>query len=71
MFPAFLIFIFYLVMLNGARDAIEKQKLSLELGMWWVHGVFLALALVLLFGSTWWRYLRKPTSGNKTLSAEE
>jgi lipopolysaccharide export system permease protein len=71
MFPAFLNFIFYLVMLNGARDAIEKQKLSLELGMWWVHGVFLALALVLLFGSTWWRYLRKPTSGNKTLSAEE
>lgn len=58
MLPAFLIYIIYLVMLNAARDAVEKQKLSIDIGLWWVHGVFLLLALVLLFGGDVWRKLR-------------
>ena len=62
MLPAFLIYIFYLVILNGARDAIEKQKIPLELGLWWVHGLFLLLALVLLFGGDWLRYWRSPAA---------
>ncbi len=59
MLPAFLIYIVYLVMLNAARDGIEKEKIPLELGMWWVHGVFLLLALLLLYGGDWlrrWRF---------------
>ncbi|MGK0500041.1 MAG: lipopolysaccharide export system permease protein [Oceanicoccus sp.] len=55
MLPGFLVYIFYLVALNGARDAIEKEKLSLDFGMWWVHGFFLLLALLLLFGGDLWR----------------
>ncbi|WP_101756950.1 LPS export ABC transporter permease LptF [Oceanicoccus sp. KOV_DT_Chl] len=62
MLPAFLIYIFYLVGLNAARDAIEKQQLPLELGMWWVHGVFLLIALLLLFGQDAYRRLRNLNS---------
>lgn len=55
MLPAFLIYIIYVVALNAAREAIEKQKLPLDIGMWWIHGVFLLLAIILLFGSDWRR----------------
>jgi len=58
MLPAFIIYIVYLVMLNSARDSIEKQTLPLDIGMWWVHGLFLALAIILLYGSSVFRYLR-------------
>lgn len=58
MLPAFLIYIFYLVMLNAARDAIEKEKIPVELGMWWVHGVFFVVAMLLLFGGDLMRRLK-------------
>jgi lipopolysaccharide export system permease protein len=58
MLPAFLVYIIYLVMLNAARDAIEKGDLPLAVGMWWVHGLFLLLALLLLFGGDWLRWLK-------------
>lgn len=58
MLPAFLIYIVYVIALNAARDAIEKERLSLEIGMWWIHGVFLLLAVVLLYGGDGWRHLR-------------
>ncbi len=60
MLPAFLIYIVYVIMLNGARDAIEKQKIPLEIGLWWIHGLFLLLALILLFGDSWLRRWRFP-----------
>ena len=63
MLPAFLIYIIYLVLLNAARDAIEKDKLSVELGMWWVHGLFLLIALLLLFGGDVTRKLKAAKSG--------
>lgn len=59
MFPAFIIYIVYLVLLNAARDSIEKGGLPLEIGMWWVHGLFLLLAVILLYGSSGYRYLRR------------
>jgi lipopolysaccharide export system permease protein len=58
MLPAFMIYILYIVSLNAARDAIEKEKIPLEIGMWWVHGLFLLIALCLLFGADGWRRLR-------------
>jgi lipopolysaccharide export system permease protein len=58
MLPAFLLYIFYLVILTTAREAIEEQSVPLALGMWWVHGLFLVLAISLLFGPDWWRKLR-------------
>jgi lipopolysaccharide export system permease protein len=60
--PAILIYICYLVALNGARSAIEEGSLPQALGLWWVHGLFFALA-VLLFCSAdigrYWRYQRR------------
>ena len=64
MLPAFLLYIFYLVILSAARDAIEKQKIPLEWGMWWVHALFLTLAIVLLFGPDWLRRLRSSGLGS-------
>ena len=58
MLPAFLIYIVYLVALNAAREGIKDEVIPLALGMWWIHGIFLALAWVLLFGSDWWRSFR-------------
>jgi len=59
MLPAFLIYIIYLVALNAARRGIETGQLPLYLGLWVVHGVFLILALGLLFGGSWWHRIRR------------
>jgi lipopolysaccharide export system permease protein len=58
MLPAFLIYIIYLVALNAARGGIEDGTIPLALGMWWIHGLFLLLALMLLFGGSGWQRLR-------------
>lgn len=52
--PAMLIYITYLGLLIVCRKNLENGKLPEWLGMWWVHGVFLIAALVLLFGRDWW-----------------
>ncbi|GAA5317865.1 MAG: LPS export ABC transporter permease LptF [Candidatus Pelagadaptatus aseana] len=49
MIPAILIYIIYLVSLNAARGALESGNLSPVPGIWPVHGVFLALAALLIF----------------------
>lgn len=49
MIPAILIYVIYQVILRAARGAVEDDKLSASLGLWWVHFVFLFIALVLLF----------------------
>ena len=48
MLPAILLYIVYLVMLNGARGAVEDGTLPPLMGLWCVHGLFLLIALVLL-----------------------
>lgn len=58
MFPGFLLYMLYLVSLGGARDALAQGRLSLNVGLWWVHGLFLLLAAGLLFGPQWWHALR-------------
>jgi lipopolysaccharide export system permease protein len=58
MLPAFLMYILYLVLLNTAREAVEKGSLSITFGMIWVHLVFLVLALMLLFGGDAIRRMR-------------
>lgn len=55
MIPAILLYIIYLVALNAARDQIKLGKLDPVLGLWVIHGAFLALA-VLLFN---WGNLRR------------
>ena len=55
--PAILLYMTYLGLLIAARGQLDKGKLSPELGLWWVHGLFLVLGLVLLYWeqlALWW-----------------
>jgi lipopolysaccharide export system permease protein len=47
--PAILLYMAYLTILIAARGALERGKLPMSLGLWPVHGVFLAIGLVLLY----------------------
>jgi lipopolysaccharide export system permease protein len=58
LFPAFLLFMVYLVLLNAAREAVAKQHLSASVGLWWVHAVFLSIGMYQLFGVERWRAWR-------------
>jgi lipopolysaccharide export system permease protein len=49
MAPAFLIYLVYLVLLAHARTAIEEGG-GVPGGIWLVHALFLALALMMLYG---------------------
>lgn len=44
--PAMIICFLYIISLSGARSGIEKQDLPMELGLWWVHGIFIIIALL-------------------------
>tara|TARA_R110000787_G_scaffold75807_1_gene167770 strand:+ start:2337 stop:3458 length:1122 start_codon:yes stop_codon:yes gene_type:complete len=54
-FPAVILYILYLITLNGARGAVEEQSQMAGLGVWWVHGVFLSIAGVLVAWNAGWR----------------
>jgi lipopolysaccharide export system permease protein len=58
LFPAFLLFMIYLLLLNAAREGLAKQQVPLQVGMWPVHVTFLLLGLGLLFGPDRWRRWR-------------
>lgn len=58
MFPAFLLYMVYLVALNSAREALVTGDLPLLPGLWLIHGVFLLLGVLLLLGPDWLRRLR-------------
>ena len=44
MLPAILLMIFYIALLIWGRTALEKQQLPIQLGLWWIHGLFLVIA---------------------------
>ncbi len=52
--PAILLYMAYLSLLIAARSALDKGRLPPALGLWWVHGLFLAIGLGLLY----WEPLR-------------
>ena len=52
--PAILLYMAYLTMLISVRGALEKGKIPIALGMWWVHGLFLLIGLGLMY----WEPLR-------------
>jgi lipopolysaccharide export system permease protein len=47
--PAILLYMAYLALLIAARGALEKGKIPQALGLWWVHGVFLVIGLLMLY----------------------
>ncbi len=47
--PAMLIYICYLALLIAARKWVEKGKVPVYVGVWWVHGMALAIALSIFY----------------------
>lgn len=62
MIPAVLLYIIYLVALQGVRGAIEDGKIEHAWAIWLVHPPFLILGLLLLGGRN--RKPRKPRRGS-------
>ncbi|GAB7527728.1 LPS export ABC transporter permease LptF [Pseudomonas sp. 3A(2025)] len=60
--PAILLYMAYLTILIAVRGALEKGKLPMALGMWWVHALFLSIGLGLLY----WEPLRLKLAGRRT-----
>lgn len=54
LFPAFLLFMVYLLLLNAAREAVAKGQLPAALGLWVVHLLFLLIGLGQVFGHDLW-----------------
>jgi lipopolysaccharide export system permease protein len=52
--PAILLYMAYLSLLIAGRSALEKQQIPMALGLWWIHGLFLLIGLLLLY----WEPLR-------------
>lgn len=51
--PAILLYISYLALLIVGRDAIATESMPDWLGLWWVHGIYLTLALLLMWVPGW------------------
>jgi lipopolysaccharide export system permease protein len=49
LFPAILIYVVYVNLLFVARNWIEQKSIPIWLGMWWVHLLFLGLAIIIIF----------------------
>lgn len=47
--PAILLYMSYLAILISVRSSLEKGKLPLSLGMWWVHAIYLSIGLLLFY----------------------
>ena len=45
--PAILLYMAYLALLFGARGQLDKGKIPMELGLWWVHALFLLIGAAL------------------------
>ncbi len=45
--PSIILYLAYLILLSAARSAVEKGQLPPLIGIWWVHGVFIAVAVFL------------------------
>ncbi|MGJ8689840.1 MAG: LPS export ABC transporter permease LptF [Gammaproteobacteria bacterium] len=54
--PASVLFALYYVALQMAMTLIEDEAVPVAVGLWWVHGIFLAFGLFLLYGPK----LRRP-----------
>jgi lipopolysaccharide export system permease protein len=48
LFPAFLLYIAYLNLMFVGRAWLQKGKIPADIGLWWVHGLMLLIALLLL-----------------------
>ncbi|RMQ44560.1 hypothetical protein ALQ04_01721 [Pseudomonas cichorii] len=62
--PAILLYMSYLTILIAVRGALEKGKLPIGLGMWWVHGLFLLIGLALMY----WEPMRLKMASRRSVA---
>ncbi|MBU3021406.1 LPS export ABC transporter permease LptF [Aestuariibacter sp. A3R04] len=48
MFPAILLYLGYFLLLLASRRVLEDGKIPIQLGLWWVHGIMLAIGIALI-----------------------
>jgi len=47
--PAILLYMAYLALLIAARGALDKGRIPMALGLWWVHALFFSIGMLMLF----------------------
>jgi len=58
--PGVVLFLAYLALLGLARELLEQERLWRWAGLFWVHGLFAALGLLLLTARRgWWNWKRR------------
>jgi len=67
LFPAFLLFMVYLILLNAGREAMAKRQIPIDLGLWWIHGIFLIIGLLFMFGPQFLRSRRLQRAASKAI----
>lgn len=65
--PAVLLYMAYLALLIAARGMLDKGKIPMALGLWWVHAIFLAIGLLLAF----WEPLSLKWAASRARSVKE
>lgn len=65
--PAVLLYMSYLALLITARGMLDKGKIPLGLGLWWVHLIFLAIGLLLVY----WESLSLKWAASRARSVQE
>lgn len=65
--PAVLLYMAYLALLIAGRGMLDKGKIPMALGLWWIHGIFLAIGLLLLY----WEPLRLTLAAKRAKSGGE
>jgi len=48
LFPSILLYLAYVSLLISSQEWIAKGKINAGIGLWWVHGLFFAIAMLLL-----------------------
>lgn len=71
--PAIILYIFYYNLFTLSKRWVANQVIPEWIGLWWVHIIFLTIALLLLgYESGWFReilYKKKTSNGKKQISA--
>ncbi len=62
--PGILLYLIYLSVLTSMRDEMTKAIVNADLKIWLLHGFFLLLGLILLFGQQWFRQLSRGVKVN-------
>jgi lipopolysaccharide export system permease protein len=62
--PAILLYMTYLALLIAARGSLDKGRIPPALGLWWVHGIFFAIGMLMLY----WEPLRLAIDKRRVVS---